>query len=55
MAEFWQDWREGAILRVLAEISQISDALGLDGVANLIFYLVDEGKWGVNSSLYSVS
>jgi hypothetical protein len=42
VAEIWQiDWWEGAILCVSAEISQNSDAPGLDGVSNLILYLVE--------------
>ena len=34
----------GAILGVSAEISQISDAPGLDGVVNIFLYLVEKGK-----------
>jgi hypothetical protein len=40
MAEFWQDWREGAILRMSAEISQISHTPVLDRVINLFLYLL---------------
>jgi hypothetical protein len=38
------DRREGAILGVSAEISQISDAPGQDGAVNIFLYLVDKGK-----------
>jgi len=31
-------------LGVSAEISQISDAPGLDGVVNIFLYLVEKGK-----------
>ena len=44
------DRREGAILRVSVEISQISDTPGSDGVVNLFLFLVESGKWGVNFS-----
>ncbi len=37
----WFDWRKGVILGVSAEISQISDAPGLDGFANLFLYLLE--------------
>ena len=35
------DQLEGAILGVSAEISQISDAPGLDGVVNIFLYLLE--------------
>ena len=44
------DRLEGAILRVSVEISQVSDTAGSGGVANLFLFLVESGKWGVNSS-----
>jgi len=37
----WIGRREEAILGVSAEISQISDAPGLDGFANLFLYLLE--------------
>jgi len=37
----WIDRREGAILGVLAGISQISDARGSDDAASLFLYLVE--------------
>jgi hypothetical protein len=37
----WIDRLEGAILGVSAEISQISDAPGLDGVVNIFLYLLE--------------
>jgi hypothetical protein len=37
----WIDRLEGAILGVSAEISQISDAPGLDGVVNIFLFLVE--------------
>jgi len=37
----WNDQREGAIPGMSAEISQISDVPGLDGVVNLFPYWVE--------------
>ncbi len=40
----WIDRREEAILGVSEEISQITDAPGLDCVVNLFLFLVEYGK-----------
>jgi hypothetical protein len=37
----WIERLEGAILGVSAEISQISDAPGLDGVVKIFLYLLE--------------
>jgi len=37
----WTPQWEGVILRALAGIGQISDALGLDGAVNIFLFLVE--------------